>query len=58
MAFAPAPSEILDRRPVKPSPETLAKALRPEDVAEMVVAVCRLPERAAVPELQIMPTLL
>ncbi len=51
-------TEILDRRPVKPSPETLAKALRPEDVAEMVVAVCRLPERAAVPELQIMPTLL
>jgi serine 3-dehydrogenase len=51
-------TEILDRRPVKPPPEMLAKALRPEDVAEAVLAVCRLPERAVVPELQIMPTLL
>ena len=51
-------TEILDRRPVKPSPDTLAKALRPEDVAEAVLAVCRLPERAVVPELQFMPTLL
>jgi len=51
-------TEILDRRPVKPSAETLAKALQPEDVAEAVLAVCRLPERATVPELQIMPTLL
>ena len=51
-------TEILDRRPVKPSPETLAKALKPEDVAEAVLAVCRLPERAVVPELQILPTLL
>ena len=51
-------TEILDRRPVKPSPETLAKALRPEDVAGAVLAICRLPDRAVVPEFQILPTLL
>jgi len=42
-------TEILDRRPVKPSAETLAKALRPEDVAETVLAVARLPPRSAFP---------
>jgi len=51
-------TEMLNRRAVKPPPEMLAKALRPEDVAEAVLAVCRLPERAVVPELQILPTLL
>lgn len=51
-------TEILDHRPVKPPPETLAKALRPEDVAEAVLAVARLPERVVVPEMQILPTLL
>jgi NADP-dependent 3-hydroxy acid dehydrogenase YdfG len=51
-------TEILDNRPVKPPPETLAKALRPEDVAEAVLAVARLPERVVVPELQILPTVL
>lgn len=49
-------TEILDRRPVKPSAEMLAKALRPEDVAEMVLAVAMLPPRACVPELQVVPT--
>jgi NADP-dependent 3-hydroxy acid dehydrogenase YdfG len=51
-------TEILENRPVKPSEETLAKALRPEDVAEAIVAVAKLPSRASVPELQIMPTYL
>jgi NADP-dependent 3-hydroxy acid dehydrogenase YdfG len=51
-------TEILDRRPVKPSAETLAKALRPEDVAETVLAVASLPSRACVPELQVVPTYL
>jgi len=51
-------TEILDHRPVKPPPETLAKALRPEDVAEAVLAVARLPERVVVPEMQILPTVL
>jgi NADP-dependent 3-hydroxy acid dehydrogenase YdfG len=51
-------TEILDKRPVKPSPEMLARALRPEDVAEAVLAVAKLPARAVVPEMQLMPTYL
>jgi serine 3-dehydrogenase len=51
-------TEILEQRPVKPSPETLAKALRPEDVAEAIVAVAKLPPRACVPEIQVMPAVL
>lgn len=51
-------TEILEKRPVKPSAETLAKALQPIDVAEAVLAIAKLPARVAVPEFQIMPTLL
>jgi serine 3-dehydrogenase len=51
-------TEILENRPVKPPAETLAKALQAQDVAEAIVSVAKLPPRAAVPELQIMPTAL
>ncbi len=51
-------TEILENRPVKPSAEMLSKALQPVDVAEAIVAVAKLPARAAVPELQLMPTCL
>ncbi len=51
-------TEILEKRPVKPGPEVLAKALQPVDVAEAVLAVAKLPARAAVPEMQILPTYL
>jgi NADP-dependent 3-hydroxy acid dehydrogenase YdfG len=51
-------TEILEKRPVKPPPEMLAKALQPQDVAEVVLAVAKLPPRCAVPELQILPTLI
>jgi NADP-dependent 3-hydroxy acid dehydrogenase YdfG len=51
-------TEILEKRPVKPSAEMLAKALQPEDVAEAVLSVAKLPARAAVPEMQVMPTCL
>ena len=51
-------TEILDQRPVKPTAEVLAKALRPEDVAEAVLAIAKLPPRAVVPEIQILPTYL
>jgi NADP-dependent 3-hydroxy acid dehydrogenase YdfG len=51
-------TEILENRPVKPGPETLAKALQPIDVAETILAVAKLPARVAIPELQIMPTVL
>ncbi len=49
-------TEILEKRPVKPPAEMLAKALQPEDVAEVILGVARLPARAVVPELQILPT--
>jgi serine 3-dehydrogenase len=51
-------TEILEKRPVKPSPEMLAKALRAEDIAEAVLAVAKLPARAVVPEIQVLPTYL
>jgi serine 3-dehydrogenase (NADP+) len=51
-------TEILDKRPVKPTADMLEKALRPEDVAEAVLFVAKLPSRAVVPEMQLMPTYL
>ncbi|HMC61928.1 MAG TPA: SDR family NAD(P)-dependent oxidoreductase [Candidatus Solibacter sp.] len=51
-------TEILDKRPVKPGPEVLAKALQPGDVAEAILAVAKFPPRVAVPEMQILPTYL
>lgn len=51
-------TEILDKRPVKTPPEMLAKALQSEDVAEAILAVAKLPPRAAVPEMQLLPTYL
>jgi serine 3-dehydrogenase len=51
-------TEILEKRPVKPGPAVLAKALQPVDVAEAVLGVAKLPPRAVVPELQILPTYL
>ncbi len=51
-------TELIDKRPVKPSAETLSKALRPKDVAELVLAIAKLPPHAAVPEVQILPTTL
>ena len=51
-------TEFLEKRPVKPNAETLAKAMQPDDVAEIILSIAKLPPRAAVPELQIMPTYL
>ena len=51
-------TEILENRPVKPPAEMLAKALRPEDVAEAILAVAKMPPRVSVPEMQVMPTVL
>jgi serine 3-dehydrogenase len=50
-------TELLEKRPVKPAPEILAQALQPEDVAETILFVAKLPPRAAIPELHLMPTL-
>lgn len=49
-------TELMEKRPVKPSAETLSKALQPQDVAELILAIAKLPARAAVPEVQILPT--
>jgi NADP-dependent 3-hydroxy acid dehydrogenase YdfG len=51
-------TEILEKRPVKPTAEMLAKAMQPEDVAEVVVSIAKLATRAAIPEIQMLPTLL
>jgi NADP-dependent 3-hydroxy acid dehydrogenase YdfG len=48
-------TEILEKRLVKPSAEMLAKALRAEDIAELVVAIARLPARTWVPEVHLFP---
>ena len=49
-------TELLEKRPVKPSADVLAKALLPEDVAEAILFVAKLPPHASVPEMQVMPT--
>ena len=51
-------TELMEKRPVKPTAETMAQALKPEDVAEAILFVAKLPERAAVPEMELMPTTL
>jgi serine 3-dehydrogenase len=51
-------TELVQKRPVKPTRETLDAALKPEDVAEMILAIASLPPRAVVPEIQILPTTL
>ena len=48
-------TEILEKRLVKPSAEMLAKALRAEDIAELVLAIARLPARTWVPEVHLFP---
>jgi NADP-dependent 3-hydroxy acid dehydrogenase YdfG len=47
---------MVERRPTPPTPEVLARALQPEDVARMCLAVMALPARAHVPELLLYPT--
>jgi len=49
---------LVEKRPVKPSAEVLKQALQSADIAETILAVAKLPARAAVPELQIVPAYL
>jgi serine 3-dehydrogenase len=51
-------TELMEKRPVKPDAETLGKALQAEDVAEIIFGVAKLHPRAAVPELEIWPTVI
>jgi NADP-dependent 3-hydroxy acid dehydrogenase YdfG len=46
---------ILEKRLVKPSAEMLAKALRPEDIAELAISIAKMPARTWVPEVQLFP---
>jgi serine 3-dehydrogenase len=50
-----ANTELVEQRPVKLDPEVLAKALRPEDVAEMIVYLAKMPPRMVVPEIHLLP---
>ncbi|HUB80134.1 MAG TPA: SDR family oxidoreductase [Bryobacteraceae bacterium] len=51
-------TEILEKRPVKPSAEMLAQALVPEHVAEVVLAAAKLPPRAVISEMSVVPSAL
>jgi NADP-dependent 3-hydroxy acid dehydrogenase YdfG len=44
------------KRPVPTPPEVMAKALKPEDVAEACLFVASLPNRTRVPELVLLPS--
>jgi len=46
---------ILAQRPTPVPPERLANMLMPEDIAQVVIAIAKLPPRALVPELVITP---
>ena len=46
---------ILDDRPLPPPEEERIRMVYPEDIAQMVLAVARLPRRAVVPELIVTP---
>jgi serine 3-dehydrogenase (NADP+) len=48
-------TELVEQRPVKVLPEVLAQALQPEDVAETILYIAKLPGRAAIPELHLVP---
>lgn len=51
-------TEILEKRPVKPTAEQLAQALHAEDVAEAILNVARFHPRVTIAELEIVPTTL
>ena len=46
-------TELMEKRPVKPTAEMLAQALLPEHVAEAILMCAKLPSRAVIPELTI-----
>jgi NADP-dependent 3-hydroxy acid dehydrogenase YdfG len=51
-------TEILENRPVKPGADVMKLALQSEDIAEAILSVAKLSERAVVPEIQVLPTYL
>jgi NADP-dependent 3-hydroxy acid dehydrogenase YdfG len=59
-ACAISPAEvatpIMDKRPVKPSPEDMAKMLQPEDLGKTILFVADMPPHVCVNEILISPT--
>jgi NADP-dependent 3-hydroxy acid dehydrogenase YdfG len=51
-------TELLEKRPVKPTPEMLAQAMLPEHVAEAVMACAKLPPQAVIVEMSVVPSAL
>jgi NADP-dependent 3-hydroxy acid dehydrogenase YdfG len=51
-------TEILAKRPVQPTAEMLAQALLPEHVAEAVMVCAKLPPRAVIAEMTVVPSAL
>jgi len=51
-------TELLEKRPVKPTAEMLAQAMVAENVAEAVMACAKLPPRAVISEMSIVPSAL
>lgn len=49
-------TELVHKRPEKMAPEVLAKALQPEDIAEMVLYISKMPRRAVASEVHLLPT--
>jgi len=51
-------TELVEQRPVRPTREILQNALQAEDIAEMILFIAKLPPRVAIPEMQILPSVL
>jgi NADP-dependent 3-hydroxy acid dehydrogenase YdfG len=51
-------TELLEKRPVKPSAEMLAQALLPEHLAEAVMVCAKMPPRAVIAEMTVVPSAL
>lgn len=49
-------SELLEKRPVRPTAEMLAQAMQPEHIAEAVMDCAKLPPRAVISEMTIVPS--
>lgn len=48
-------TELAEKRAEKLAPEVLAKALQPQDVAETILHIAKLPEWVTIPEIHMMP---
>jgi serine 3-dehydrogenase len=49
-------TELVEKRAEKLAPEILAKALQPQDVAETILFIAKLPNWVTIPEIQMLPS--